>query len=528
MRSSRLRSSSSASGSRSSRRATGQRSHVESATRPRTVCRSTSCCGGPAAADSRARRRAARAVPGGPAVEVEPVLRLRGGVGRLEGESGITLLGLPPSSLPQLDGWREDERGASPQELATRIEATRPSRNGPRLPARPDELRCRRPAGDRRDSPPRSRAERPASPPRARGTGACRGRSRPRRAAGGSQARDRARDAAAGARRRRGPGGRRGRPALVPRSCPGALDGWAGFGGATLDGGHSPLHAHARRGRHAIRPRQPVDREPVPVLATPRLARAAGAGGLLPLQIAGERLPVRVVGTIRRMPGVDGQAIVGDAEALGSAIDLQRPGAGRVNEIWLRPPRPSRAGEIERRLAAKPFHVLETTSRRALEAEARRDPIAHGTLLALARRGCGRARAGARRDSCSPCSATCATSAASSSTSRRRASARGCSGAIVRLRALTRRGGRPRRGSAGGALRSAASSPTSSVSPPVRPRRSRRSCSSSTGSSSPLGSLSMRLARRRPRAARDAPRCSPPIACRGVWRAPNDRAGRGT
>ena len=31
-----------------------------------------------------------------PGVEVAPVLRLTGGVGRLEGESGITLLGLPP------------------------------------------------------------------------------------------------------------------------------------------------------------------------------------------------------------------------------------------------------------------------------------------------------------------------------------------------------------------------------------------------------------------------------------------------
>ena len=35
-------------------------------------------------------------------------------------------------------------------------------------------------------------------------------------------------------------------------------------------------------------------------------------------------------------------------------------------------------------LAAKPFQVLAIESRRALEADARRDPIAHGTLIALA------------------------------------------------------------------------------------------------------------------------------------------------
>jgi ABC-type antimicrobial peptide transport system permease subunit len=40
--------------------------------------------------------------------------------------------------------------------------------------------------------------------------------------------------------------------------------------------------------------------------------------------------------------------------------------------------------EVDRQLAAAPFHLLAVESRRALEADARRDPIAHGTLLALA------------------------------------------------------------------------------------------------------------------------------------------------
>ena len=55
-----------------------------------------------------------------------------------------------------------------------------------------------------------------------------------------------------------------------------------------------------------------------------------------------------------------------------------------MNEVWLRLRDPARADEVDRALAAKPFHVLDVDSRRALEAEARRDPIAHGTLLALA------------------------------------------------------------------------------------------------------------------------------------------------
>ena len=138
------------------------------------------------------------------------------------------------------------------------------------------------------------------------------------------------------------------------------------------------------RSRRESGPRQPVDRKPLPVLVTPRLAAAADAGGLLPLQIAGERLTVRVVGTVRRFPGVDGQAVVGDAEALDGAVNLERPGAARLNEVWLRLRDPARAAAVDRALAAKPFNVLEIESRRALEADARRDPIAHGTLLALA------------------------------------------------------------------------------------------------------------------------------------------------
>jgi ABC-type lipoprotein release transport system permease subunit len=64
-------------------------------------------------------------------------------------------------------------------------------------------------------------------------------------------------------------------------------------------------------------------------------------------------------------------------------VNLARPGAARVNEVWLRLRDPGAAAEVDRALAAKPFDVLSIQSRRALEADARRDPIAHGTLLAL-------------------------------------------------------------------------------------------------------------------------------------------------
>ncbi|MGZ8783052.1 MAG: FtsX-like permease family protein, partial [Gaiellaceae bacterium] len=161
------------------------------------------------------------------------------------------------------------------------------------------------------------------------------------------------------------------------------LDDWVGLGGAKLSG-NRVSYTLTNTVVTRIRPRQPTDRAPVPVLATPRLAAAADATGLLPLQIAGEQITVRVVATVQRFPGVDGQAVVGDADALAAVVNLARPGGARVNEVWLRLRDPARRKAVDSALAAKPFDVLAVQSRHALEADARRDPIAHGTLLALA------------------------------------------------------------------------------------------------------------------------------------------------
>jgi hypothetical protein len=308
-----------------------------------------------------------RALPG---VEVAPVLRLTGGVGRLEGESGITLLGIDPGELEHVNGWRDSETQGSRQQLAARIEAAaEPS--GPRLGR---TLRARTAGG-----PVRLFAE--IEGRTGRFSRVVLGDQLPAEARGGRLAgiaiepdtRLQERGADAGH-------ALRGSVTIELPEVPGGISDWVGVGGATIDGStvrYTLTNTVATR----IRPRQPT--EPLPVLATPRLSAAADDAGLLPLQIAGERLTVRVVGTIRRFPGVDGQAVVGDGDALSAAVNLARPGAGRVNEVWLRLREPAAAPEVDRALASKPFNVLTVQSRRALEADARRDPIAHGTLLAL-------------------------------------------------------------------------------------------------------------------------------------------------
>ena len=306
-----------------------------------------------------------------PGVEASPVLRLTGGVGRLEGETGITLLGIAPGELANLHGWRDSETPASRRQLAARIQAPA-AQNGPRVGR---ALRARVTGG-----PVRLFAE--IEGPTGRFSRVVLGDPLPAEARGGRLAgiaiepdtRLQERGADAGQ-------ALPGSVTIELPDVPGGVSDWVGVGGARIDGStvhYTLTNAVATR----IRPREPT--APLPVLATPRLSAAADDAGLLPLQIAGERLTVRVVGTIGRFPGVDGQAVVGDVEALAAAVNLARPGAGRVNEVWLRLRDRDAAAEVDGALAAKPFNVLSIQSRRALEADARRDPIAHGTLLALA------------------------------------------------------------------------------------------------------------------------------------------------
>ena len=310
-------------------------------------------------------------------VDVAPVLRLTGAVRRQEGESGITLLGIPPAALPQLHGWRDSDSSAPRSDLAGRIEAPG-TLDGLRLSKRLSVLRARTIGSDN----VRLFAEIEGA--RGRFVRVPLGGPIPAEARGGRLA-GIVLEPATRLQERGADAGRALSGAVWVQllDLPDAFDDWIGVGGAQL-GGETIDYTLTDAVTTRIRPRQPVDDKLVPVLATPRLAAAADARGVLPLQISGEQLAVRVVGTVRRFPGVDGQAVVGDAEALSGAVNLARPGAGRVNEVWLRLREPGRAADVDRALAAKPFNVFAIESRSALEADARRDPIAHGTLFALA------------------------------------------------------------------------------------------------------------------------------------------------
>jgi hypothetical protein len=161
---------------------------------------------------------------------------------------------------------------------------------------------------------------------------------------------------------------------------------WIGVGGVVTTTTPAGVVARAPltpERTSSLRPRQLTDDAPPSVLVTPRLAElAGGVGGLLPIELGGASVPVQVAGVVDRFPGASGDTVVGDRIELRTAIDTVSPGAGRENEVWL-DISSARVSEIANELARPPYRALATTVRANVEAEARHDPLAHGTLLAL-------------------------------------------------------------------------------------------------------------------------------------------------
>ncbi|HEU0335393.1 MAG TPA: hypothetical protein VFR43_02500 [Gaiellaceae bacterium] len=326
-----------------------------------------------------------------PGVRVAPVTRVSASAGRAERVSGVTVLGLPPDVLPRLRVWREGWADRDREALVRAIQRDDSGRlAGVDVPA--DARTVTLPAADtlvELRALVETTSGRIVVVPLERVRGSLRA-ALPSAARGGrivaldlEPPRIIERGADAGR-------ALRGTLALGAPSFDGVagppLAGWIGTGGVDVRAAGPRLVASyvltpQRRGR--LRPRQSTDGDPPPVLATPRLAELAGGpGGLLPLQVGGGTVPVRVAAVVERFPGATGDVLVGDGGALQTAIDTEVPGAAGTSEIWLEVPSGS-AGAVDAALSRPPFRALESLSRRALEADARRDPLAHGTLVAL-------------------------------------------------------------------------------------------------------------------------------------------------
>ncbi|HWM13996.1 MAG TPA: hypothetical protein VNO56_05915, partial [Gaiellaceae bacterium] len=336
------------------------------------------------------------ALPDG--VLVEPVLRLSGNVSRAGGQTGIDVLGLDEETLPALRGWRSDFAPLTPHELATRIAAPGASElAGPLLP--PDtaslELAARGPGATLTASVQTPRGDfahvalgeadpegvvlRAPVPPEARG--------------------GRVVSLTLAAPRIQERGGDQGKPfegtlriGLLGAGTPtgvtelGPYEDWLGVNGVEAEddpSGATVRFTLSEQVTSRFRPRQASDAGPVPVIASPAVAAAAGPGGELPLRIAGEQVLVRIAAVAERFPGTRGDFIVGDRVLLGTAVNAERPGIAVPDEVWLAADSEPARHELAATLARPPYDVLRVESREELQASLRHDPLARGTLLTL-------------------------------------------------------------------------------------------------------------------------------------------------
>ncbi|MGH3057353.1 MAG: hypothetical protein ACRDPP_03840, partial [Gaiellaceae bacterium] len=335
------------------------------------------------------------ALPDG--ARAEPVLRLSANVSRAGGRTGIDVLGLDGETLPALRGWRDDFAPVPPEELATRIApAASAEPAGPLLP--PDatalELEARGPGvlftasvqtprGDFAflmlgKSDPEGVLLRAPIPQEARGGRIVSLTLVPPRIVerGGDQG------APFDGTLRLGLLGARTPAGVVV----GAYEDWLGVNGVEAEddpNGATIRFTLSEQLTSRFRPRQASDAGPVPVIASPAVAAAAGPGGELPLRIAGEQVAVRIAAVAERFPGTRGDFVVGDRTLLGTAVNAERPGIAVPDEIWLGADSESAQQELAAALARPPFNVLRVESRAELQTSLRHDPLARGTLLTL-------------------------------------------------------------------------------------------------------------------------------------------------
>ncbi len=333
-------------------------------------------------------------------VQANRVTRLAGNIAGAQ-VTGITVLGVPRSFLPRIDGWRSDFAADGPRELARKIDPGRSvALRGPTLPADARRLsvslRVRGtlvglvayvaardgsfvPIRLARNEGPRPRVLVARVPPAARGGKLVAFRFDPP-------------------------------PKLIERGANsgGPAHGTVVLGPPRVDGrpltdyggwvGTTGVDGLTRRGALRfgltltnevdtyVRPRQPTDGLQIPAVVSPLMAQLAGPDRVFGVVVAGEPLVFRVAAVARRFPGIlESQAsdfVVVDQPALAAALNAASPGFGFPTELWLDTPA-SRRAALEAKLRKPPFTALVVTSQAQREASLRHEPIARGALAML-------------------------------------------------------------------------------------------------------------------------------------------------
>ena len=132
-----------------------------------------------------------------------------------------------------------------------------------------------------------------------------------------------------------------------------------------------------------LRPRQPSDGRPVPVLTDRATAAGAGPDAELPVTVDGEPVTARVVGTLRRFPTIAAGGpgfVIADAATLDGALDASLPGQGRSDELWIST---AHSARLRAALRRPPLRGLSVGFRADVQRSLAGDPIARGVLGTL-------------------------------------------------------------------------------------------------------------------------------------------------
>jgi len=172
------------------------------------------------------------------------------------------------------------------------------------------------------------------------------------------------------------------------RSLPVPLGAWRGVGAAaTTDpatsGAVAMVSFSASGTPGVLRPAQPTDTLPVPVLADPQTAASAGPDGRIALTVDGLPVVARVVGVLRRFPTLDSDAagfVIADEATLAAALDAQLPGQGRPDELWISTGHPAR---LRAALGSGTLAQLASSFRSDLDQQLRDTPVARGVFGTL-------------------------------------------------------------------------------------------------------------------------------------------------
>jgi hypothetical protein len=162
-----------------------------------------------------------------------------------------------------------------------------------------------------------------------------------------------------------------------------AFGGWLAAGTAKRSTTGVVQYALDGRTDGLLRPPQPFDKAPLPVLASSDVADAAGADGRLHLALPdGHSIIARVVAVGTRFPTAPESFVVADERALSVAVNAGAPGTAVPREVWVGTPA-AEEGAAAAALRRPPFSDLAVRSRASLHSHAAARPLARGILVVL-------------------------------------------------------------------------------------------------------------------------------------------------